>query len=85
MNEEVLPEKKKHLTRSEKREIRKQKLKNRLIRHDDIKYQGPISYRVLRIIAWVLIALGQLAFLNGVSDSLIQWNPLTNEKMGCMG
>jgi hypothetical protein len=76
MNEEVLPEKKKHLTRSEKREIRKQKLKNRLIRPDDIKYQGPISYRVLRIIAWVLIALGQLAFLNGVSDSLIQWNPL---------
>lgn len=76
MNEEVLPEKKKHLTRSEKREIRKQKLKNRLIRPDDIKYQGPISYRVLRIIAWVLIAIGQLAFLNGVSDSLIQWNPL---------
>ena len=71
MNEEALSKDKKHLTRSEKREIRKQKLKNRLIRPDDIKYQGPISYRVLRIIAWVLIALGQLAFLNGVSDFIL--------------
>ena len=82
MNEEALSKDKKHLTRSEKREIRKQKLKNRLIRPDDIKYQGPISYRVLRIIAWVLIALGQLAFLNGVSDSLVQWNPLGDSLEG---
>ena len=49
------------LTRKEKRRL---KLKHKLLNPVDIKYQGPLSYRALRIIAWVCFALGQIVIIN---------------------
>lgn len=56
------------LTRREKRLNR---IKNRLFKEEDIKYQGPLSYRALRIIAWVAFAIGQFALLATLGAGLI--------------
>ena len=42
------------------------KLKDRT-KENDIKYRGPLSYRYLRIIAWVCIAFGQLGVVFGLA------------------
>lgn len=67
MSEEVLEPK---LTRKEKRYA---KLKAKYTNPVDIKFRGPLSYRALRIIAWIVFALGQLLVLNNVFSKL-GWN-----------
>jgi hypothetical protein len=69
----------KPLSRKEKR---LQKLKERLFNEKDIKYQGPLSYRALRIIAWLAILFGQIAFLNALATQTMSWNPLGNTAQG---
>ena len=59
---------------TQKREKRNAKLREKLFKND-IKYQGPLSYRYLRIIAWVAFALGALSILNGVFANM-GWSPL---------
>lgn len=56
--------KKRKTARKAKKENR---LKKRLFNPVDIKYRGPLSYRWLRVIAWLAIASGQLLILNKVS------------------
>ena len=55
---------------SKRKQKRYEKIRRRLCKPDDIKYQGPLSYRYLRIIAWVFVALGQLAFLTSLAAKL---------------
>lgn len=65
MSEEVVEEVK--LTRREKRFAR---LKAKYTNPVDIKYRGPLSFRALRIIAWIVFALGQLIMLNSIFSKL---------------
>ena len=61
------------LSKKEKRFLR---IKNRLFKEGDIKYQGPLSYRALRILAWICFCFGQMVLLFSISDKMIGWNPL---------
>ena len=64
INEEALnSEEPKKLSRKEKR---REKLRQKLLNPNDIKYQGPLSYRYLKIIAWIAIAIGQVAVINAL-------------------
>ena len=46
---------------------------------EDIKYRGPLSYRYLRVIAWIAFALAQLISLYNVfSNPVIDWKFLPN-------
>ena len=58
------------LTRKEKRYAKK---KAKVLNPVDIKYRGPLSYRYLRVIAWMLFAIGQLIVLNNIFKWL-GWN-----------
>ena len=71
LEEEVSSEKK--LTRKEKRYNR---IRRHLFKENDIKYEGPLSYRYLRIFAWIFLAFGQIVFLNCIFSSTINWDPL---------
>lgn len=70
-SEEVSEESKEKLSRKERR---REKIKQRMLNLKDIKYQGPLSYRYLRIIAWVFLVLGQVAFLNSISTKMFSTN-----------
>ena len=59
-----------------KREKRYNKIRNRLFKENDIKYEGPLSYRYLRIFAWIFLAFGQIVLLNSLSESLLNQNAL---------
>ena len=61
------------LTRKERRHA---KLRAKLTSRQDIKYRGPLSYRYLRVIAWLAIAAGQIVFLNSVSQDALGLNML---------
>ncbi len=63
----------KKLTRKEKRY---NKIRNRLFKENDIKYEGPLSYRYLRILAWVFMALGQILFLNSLNTNMMHYDAL---------
>lgn len=65
--------KEKPLTRKEKR---RNKLRQKYFNPVDIKYQGPLSYVWLRIIAWVALALGQLVLLNSIASKITSWDAL---------
>ena len=71
-------ETKKVSKRKEKKQVRKskklEKIKNNFFNPVDIKYRGPLSYRYLRILAWITLALGQLLILNSVSKLLTGWD-----------
>ena len=60
-------EEKKKISRKEKK-INKMRLK--LLDSMDIKYRGPLSYRHLRIIAWIAMAITQFLLINNISGSL---------------
>ena len=46
---------------------------------EDIKYRGPLSYRYLRVIAWIAFALAQLISLYNVfSNPILDWKFLPN-------
>ena len=65
-----------------KRELRKEKrharIKNRLFKETDIKYRGPLSYRALRIIAWVAFALSQFLLFYSFPVKFGIWQPLNS-------
>lgn len=46
--------------------------KKRFFSNKDIKYKGILSYRYLRILAWISIAVAQLILLNNISDSILK-------------
>ena len=58
------------------KEKRFQRIKNNYFK-DDIKYQGPLSYRYLRILGWIAFALGQLAFVSTIGN-VASWDPIGN-------
>ena len=60
--------------KAEKREARFAKIRKRFFK-DDIKYQGPLSYRYLRVLGWVVFILGQIALLNALTSNF-GWDPL---------
>ena len=70
-SEEALAEPK--LTRREKRY---NKIRKRLFKENDIKYEGPLSYRYLRIFAWLFMALGQVVLLNSLSINMMHYDTL---------
>ena len=61
------------LTRKEKRYAR---IRKRLFKEKDILYEGPISYRVLRILAWICLALGQVVLLNSIGTNMFGYNQI---------
>ena len=72
--EEIVEQQDEHkLTHKEKRYER---IRNRLFKEKDIKYEGPFSYRVLRIFAWICLALSQVALLNSIATTLFHYNQL---------
>ena len=54
-------------TKPSREEKRLEKLRKKLLNPNDIKYQGPLSYRYLRIIAWIALIVGQVVILNTLS------------------
>ena len=51
------------------------KIKAKVTNPKDIRYRGPLSYRYLRLIAWVVLALGQLVVFNNVTKGpFFQWD-----------
>ena len=54
-----------------KKELKKRKKlikqKKKFFFKEDIKYRGPLSYRYLRIFAWIAVAVTQVIILNNVS------------------
>ena len=73
VEQEVIVESTPKLSHKEKRYAR---IKKKLFKEDDIKYVGPLSYRALRILAWVCLALGQVALLNSIGTNLFHYNQL---------
>ena len=59
-----------------KREKRYNKIRKRLFKENDIKYEGPLSYRYLRIFAWLFMAFGQIVLLNSLSVSMMHYDAL---------
>ena len=64
---------------SEKRErkglkgTRYQRVRDYLDNPTDIKYEGPLSYRYLRVLAWIFFAISQLAFVIRISANFFSW------------
>ena len=50
-----------------KKERKRQKLRFKYLEKPDIKYRGPLSYRHLRMLAWVALAFTQMSTLNTIS------------------
>ena len=71
VKEEPVQKKEKKPSRKEKKESR---LKKKFFNPVDIKYQGPLSYRYLRIIAWVALAVSQLLVFNTVGNKLFHFD-----------
>ena len=69
-------EEKRSSKRAEKKAARKgkkeAKLKKRFFKPNDIKYQGPLSYRYLRVLAWIALAASQILVFNTVSNALFK-------------
>lgn len=67
------------LSRKEKRKIKKEKKYAKIrgkILGPDINWYAPLSYRHLRLIGWISIAIAQLLVLNSISSKLAPDNPL---------
>ena len=58
---------------------RKAKLMNTLMDPNDIKYVGPLSYRHLRILAWITLAIAQFLLLSNISQSISGIPIINNE------
>ena len=54
---------------------RRQKLRNKLLNPVDIKYQGPLSYRYLRVLAWIAMIFAQIVVLGTIGEKILDWNP----------
>ena len=57
---------------------RREKFKNMILNPEDIKYVGPLSYRHLRIIAWIAFAIGQYVMISNLATSLLKTNLIPN-------
>lgn len=57
------------------RQKRLARIKKRLFK-EDIKYEGPLSYRVLRVLAWIFLALGQVVVCMSLFNKISGWDPL---------
>lgn len=68
MSEEIL-------TRKEKRYA---KIREKITSPNDIKYRGPLSYRYVRILAWVLFALGQMLVIGDFFQKFFAWNYISS-------
>ena len=55
----------------ELKEKRNAKLVAKYTSTEDIKYRGPLSYRYLRMIAWIAFALAQLVSLYNIFSNPI--------------
>ena len=60
-----------------RREKRYQILREKYLNPEDIKYRGPITYRYLRIIAWVAFALGYFLMITALGNRLLGVNVLS--------
>ena len=60
----------KPLTRKEKR---RQKIRNYLFNPKDIRYRGILSYRYLRVFAWLAIAVSQIVILHNYNEHAYSW------------
>ena len=74
--EEVQDAPKKKNRKEVRKEKKLNKFKKSFFNPVDIKYQGPLSYRYLRILAWVTLAAGQLLILNTIGRTLTGWNTI---------
>ena len=70
--QEEIPVVEPKLSRKEKRF---EKLKNKILNKEDIKYQGPLSYRALRIIAWLSVMVGQMILFRSIGAKIGVWTP----------
>lgn len=61
--------KKEKISRKEKR---KRKLMKNFFDETDIKYSGPLTYRYLRIIAWIAMAITQFLVINSISGAILE-------------
>lgn len=65
---------KKHAIKTEIKSVRKEIKTNHFKAHflvsDDIKYSGPLSYRWLRVIAWIALAAAQVLVINKMYVSI---------------
>ena len=59
-----------------RREKRRERVRKALFAKEDIKYRAPLSYRHLRIIGWICMALGQLALLCSICITISNWSPV---------
>lgn len=59
-----------------RRERRRERVRKALFAKEDIKYKAPLSYRHLRIIGWICMALGQLALLCSICNTIMDWSPV---------
>ena len=59
-----------------RREKRRERVRKALFAEEDIKYKAPLSYRHLRIIGWICMALGQLALLCSICNTIMDWSPI---------
>ena len=58
------------------KEKRYERIRNRFFKENDIKYEGPLSYRALRVLEWICMALGQVTLLNSIGIQLFHYNQL---------
>ena len=69
-----------NLTKKEKRKLKKEaKRRKKFFFESDIKYKGPLSYRYLRIIAWMSLAVSQIILLNSISGKVLPAPLITSE------
>lgn len=75
-------EEKKKLSRKEKKRLKKER-KNEKIRAKilgpDITFTAPLSYRHLRLIGWISLALSQLIILDSINSKLNPESPFLSE------
>ena len=58
-----------------KKEKKHKKIRSKLIERKDIKYVGPLSYRYLRALAWIALAMSQLVLIYNFSNNVLGWSP----------
>ena len=74
INPAVIVDPNKKLTHKEKKRIKKEKkkaqIRAKLFNKKDIKYRGLLSYRHLRIIAWISLAVGQMYLFHNLNENV---------------
>ena len=61
-----------------KRDIKRQKIKAKIIDAPDIKYRGIFSYRVLRIFAWISLAVAQILLIHSFGSIKGLWPSMSD-------